>query len=554
MNLRERHPLSGLFDRDSFLLHKVDKTIVDFLSNVLPTTRSEFASCFVAFPRHDAFYAIETDEPQRLVTFYRWAAWTPKYPIISQISSIFRKVNSADCFAISSCDYVFDGQRCGLAAEFMAKIKEKLSSMPLKQIKNVQLQGATNGQLVDIERGGDNLWHIPNPQETLKNFVSTVKSKMHKKTKIAWTILRPIEIDGTLGGVIALDGTRPDQKGSKMEHEHARRPLAAALAMFEATLDALYKAYYTQLEYGSPEYNPNKPDHFDWDCAGLVYSSSFLRELRESVLLSTDGADSKYRTAPYFYPGYVLAYFDGNGMKSFNDTGSHLLGNEIIRALGRWLHCAFWYPITLQQECRPSDYREPLAWVTRIAGDEFAVLLAFPQTATNAYNNRPDLSGKMRESVHLYLTQNDSQCRHSLSKRLEAILPNSVWGDKKESHLDKVSKVSMKGGWVDNLMPEPDGFSKVLLCAEDAMIQADAAFDICWESGIKHGQIGAICYDKRARCTEAAVTLDRKDPKRTRSGATLESEALIQLPSDVSTLLTRSELGDESVSLPEGSV
>jgi GGDEF domain-containing protein len=174
-----------------------------------------------------------------------------------------------------------------------------------------------------------------------------------------------------------------------------RERLAAALDLFELSVEALYKKYYSQPEYGVPKVCEKQWQACAdlqqlwplWDSSGVVYSPAFRAELLETVLERSDtvkASQAKGGTvAPFvreFQPGYLLGYFDANGLKELNDSLSHLVGNEAIRAVGRWLHDAFWTQPVGQdgQSLADGGKLHVRAWVIRVAGDEFEVIIAFP--------------------------------------------------------------------------------------------------------------------------------------------------------------------------------
>lgn len=86
-------------------------------------------------------------------------------------------------------------------------------------------------------------------------------------------------------------------------------------------------------------------------------------------LLNRRGFDAILRrnllSAARYDEAGILAYLDLNGFKKINDDHGHPAGDDVLRAVGRYL----------QQNIRATDY------AARLGGDEFAVLFVRAQQA-----------------------------------------------------------------------------------------------------------------------------------------------------------------------------
>lgn len=466
--LHEREPLLGLFDRDSFVLKCVDETVMAFLQDVLPLVQTELTACFVALYRHPAYLNLQNfsykDEPP---IFYRWAVWRGKKP---GIIKVFQRQEKA-C-AVNSRDYVWPKQT-SLGAEFLSKMHEALRDTHFQNVRTLELISKQNtAEEVPINIGSDGLWHIKDPAQRFHNFVRTVPNT-------TWCLYKPIIINRCLAGLVAIDG-----KGSTPENKYPiesvkqRIPLKACLDLFVTTLQSLYLAYYSQLEYDSPKTDMDI-DYF-WNSDGLVYSSVFLKKLSEILDKGKDGS---------FDPRYIVIYLDGNGIKVLNDKISHRVGNEVIRAMGRWLHESFWEPQDLWTKNSPPPKRsKPYCWVVRVAGDEFVVIIGKRKECDNF--NMSEWKNKLRNGLDTYLNGKENP-RQKLLEALKKII-GDIAPARTTDDLDIISGVSLCGGWFDNTI-SPKKYENIWKFAEDAMYEAKHFF----KSPImdKHrAKVGAICF------------------------------------------------------------
>ncbi len=481
--LHQRTPLLGLFDRDSFILPSVDRELTDFLRQIIPILKGTSAVCLVAFYRHPAFY-VSAGAPEDIVPiFYRWAVWNKQYPINEATRSKFSSYPNENC-AISSGDFIF-GQQKSLAAEFLAKIKQHLRSAPLSSITSIELE-MTAGGSKSIEKQSDEIWFIKNPEE-LANFNST------SDHLICWTVYRLLRIADTVGGLVMLDGTGEDY--DEISDISKREPLAATFNLLETSLDAMYQTYYAQLEYDTPKIGDElaRDIEFSWDVNGLVYSSVFRKRLLSEVLEAPDAEGNRSPLSVEFEPGYLLAYFDGNGIKELNDSVSHRIGNEIIRAMGRWLHVAFWFPKELYLDDKPEPQMTPYSWVIRIAGDEFLVIIAVPKGIDN--EGIESLKCRMSDGLYDYLCTKGNP-REDLRKHLVKLLP-VLAPAKRGDNLNRILETSLSGGWYDNLGGH-EKYEQAWTEAEDTMYEAK---HIVKSPQLRNyrSDIGAICLAHHLR-------------------------------------------------------
>jgi len=426
--LPETFPLFGLFDQDSFLLPQVDQKIIEFLCNVMetPALHRSSAMCLVSFYRHPSFFY---QAKNQTTIFYRWAAWADDLGMNSEAKEKFKTTGKYEErweFAIGSDDVGYtESMSTTLAAEFLFKFGRAVQSTPYDEVNELELM-SENGP-ISIRMGTNALWVLEEPTK-YKNF-----AEVFANSKTQWCLYRPIRVAGRIAGLVSIDGIRrcPDQD--------SRRSIAVYLNLLELIFESLYKTYYRQMDYDFGELSQRTIKDVSeywsqWDSSGLVYSSEFEKDLisllgnpDRSIFLGDKDIAEPFRR----FKGFLIAYIDGNGIKSINDKSSHLVGNEVIRAMGRWLHDLFWLcsrgGITAPALLPPGERKET-TWVIRIGGDEFRIILAccnkinangfsrainknlknYLYHRNKAINNLTSGLNCIREQLHVELDPNDN--------------------------------------------------------------------------------------------------------------------------------------------------
>lgn len=194
-------------------------------------------------------------------------------------------------------------------------------------------------------------------------------------------------------------------------------------------MKSLFKAYYSQLDE-PPGGVVVEQEYSERNDECLVFTPAFLTTLREDFLARKSPFYEKHNLA-------LVCYIDANGIKEINDRlKSHATGNEVIRAIGRWIHDNFKDLFEKNSLLENSRF-----WVVRWGGDEFIIMVA----TKNAFNNqqRQDFETQLRTSLHQLIDQKVPVLIKGLQAWRGVLCPN-----KSDREMEDVLKrVGAAGGW-----------------------------------------------------------------------------------------------------------
>ncbi len=467
---RERVSLKGLFDRDAFAIRYIDEVFLSFMAKIVFYLHGLSTVCMVAFMRHQPSAKVDD------VIFYRWFAWNENWNLNEKTLDVLQWKNEEMRMGFLSREFA-SSREWTLAGEFLKCLSARLADKPVEQLSEIELTPADDqGDVPKMMKYEESFWVLEEPKKCLY-FWDTVKPASSE-----WCVYRPIMIRNRLAGVITLDGTGAVPSSKKSGDRNAWERIKSALQMLEKTVQSFYFGYYSQLD-DLPAVGPEfGPDDYTWDMEGLVYSPTFLNELSSIILDKDPGQRPEFLPSVDVADGYVVAYFDGNGIKQLNDSLGHSVGTEVIRAIGRWLNDAFYLEVCASEE------NKPWCWVTRVGSDEFVVIIAFPSGTPEGDKSR--WKDSLASLVHSHIC-GDRNLIEDLDQRLNRLGSILLPPDKRGMRIPLKGLVGIAGGWCEHSPGRK--YSQIWPMAETAMYTAKSFMK---DTPMK-GRSGASCLDIR---------------------------------------------------------